>query len=302
MPVMKAYRSKRAQHHILETYDKLLSQWKINFTERKIETRYGIAHVIEWGCKTGKPLVLFHGVGDDSALMWIYNAAALGKCFHLFAIDTIGGPGKSTFTKEYNKDFDDVLWIDDILDGLQLSKTSVAGVSNGGYLVQLYTLYRKERVDKAMSLAASVPSEGMANPVKTMAKIFLPEALFPTKGNIKRLLVKLTGKHPEVFTDNSLIMEHYQWLLKGFSPMTMTYHTVRGFSDEEIDKIRDKVYYLVGKDDPFEKLGGAKALIDKKMNVKFYDGVGHGINHEIADTINNEIIKWCTSPSEALCE
>jgi len=28
------------------------------------------------------------------------------------------------------------------------------------------------------------------------------------------------------------------------------------------------------------------------MHVKFYDDVGHGINHEIAEEINREIIKW----------
>lgn len=27
------------------------------------------------------------------------------------------------------------------------------------------------------------------------------------------------------------------------------------------------------------------------MNVKFYDGVGYGINHEIADEINNIVIR-----------
>jgi pimeloyl-ACP methyl ester carboxylesterase len=290
---MKAYRSKKAERHILETYDELLRMWNIDYAERMVETRYGKAHVIECGCETGKPLILFHGVGDDSALMWIYNAAALGKHFHLFAIDTIGGPGKSTFTEAYDKDFNDVLWIDDILDMLHLTKVSIAGVSNGGYLVQLYTLFRSERVDRAISLAASVPTDKGGSPMKTMMKIFLPEALFPTKKNTEKLIVKLSGKHPEVFTDNGMIMEHYRWLLRGFKPMTMAYHTVRSFSEEEIGKIRDKVYYLVGQEDPFEKLGGAQALIDEKMHVKFYDGVGHGINHEISDIINEEITAWC---------
>lgn len=299
---MKAYRSKRAQRHILDTYNELLGMWKIDVTERMLETRYGETHVIEWGCETGKPLVLFHGVGDDSALMWIYNAESLGRHFHVFAVDTIGGPGKSTFTKAYNKNFDDVLWIDDILEKLHLTKVSIVGVSNGGYLVQLYTLFRSERVDNAISLAASVPTGENGSPLKMMMKIFLPEALFPTKNNIKRLILKLSGKHPEVFTDNSVIMEHYRWLLKGFSPMTMAYHTVRSFSEDEISKIRDKMYYLVGRDDPFEKLGGAQALIDEKMHVKFYDGVGHGINHEIAGIINDEITRWCLSSKEPVCE
>lgn len=292
---MKAYKSNRAKSHILDTYDKLLKSWNIDVTEKMIETRYGGTHIIECGFNTGTPIVLFHGVGDDSALMWIYNAAALGKYFHLFAVDTIGGPGKSTFTNAYNKDFDDVLWIDDILNSLKLTKVSMIGVSNGGYLTQLYTLYRGERVDKAFSLASSVPVGEEKNLMKTMMKIFMPEALFPTKKNVEKLIKKLCGGHPEVFTDNSLIMEHYKWLLKGFNPMGMKYHNIRNFSEEEIGKIRSKVYYLVGHDDPFEKLGGEQALINERMNVKFYDGVGHGINHEIADIINTEIINLLSS-------
>ncbi len=286
------YRSKTAEIHIKETYVELLQNWQIKVIEKMVETRYGSTHVIECGNEFGKPLVMFHGVGDDSALMWLYNARALGEHFHLYAIDTIGGPGKSIIGNGYNKEFDDVLWIDDILDGLALKRSSFVGVSHGGYLVQLYALCRGERVEKAISLAASVPIGTHGSPMKIMMKIFLPEALFPTKNNVRKLIVKLSGKHPEVFTENKIIMEHYTWLIKGFNNMAMRYHKVRNFNEEEISKIRDKVYYIVGRDDPFEKLGGAEALESEKMHVKFYDDVGHGINHEIAEEINREIIEW----------
>lgn len=295
---MKVYRTKKAEKHIRETYDALLQKWRIKFKEKMIETRYGNTHVTECGNEYGKPLVMFHGVGDDSALMWFYNARALGEHFHLFAVDTIGGPGKSMIGERYNKKFDDVIWIDDILDGLALKKASFVGVSHGGYLVQLYALCRSERVDKAISLAASVPTETEGSPMKTMMKIFLPEALFPTKKNVKKLIIKLSGKHSEVFTENQMIMEHYAWLLKGFNNMAMGYHKVRAFSEEEINKIRSKVYYLVGRDDPFEKLGGAEALKSENMHVKFYGGVGHGINHEIAEEINQEIIEWVSGTNQ----
>jgi pimeloyl-ACP methyl ester carboxylesterase len=289
---MKVYRTKKAEIHIRETYDALLQDWQTKVKEKMIETRYGNTHVTECGNEFGKPLVMFHGVGDDSALMWLYNARTLGEHFHLFAIDTIGGPGKSTIGEGYNEAFDDVMWIDDILDGLALIKASFVGVSHGGYLVQLYALCRSERVDKAISLASSVPVEANGSPIKTMMKIFLPEALFPTKKNVRRLIIKLSGTHSDVFTENQTIMEHYTWLLKGFNNMAMRYHKVRVFSEEEISKIRDKIYYIVGRDDPFEKLGGAEALESERMHVKFYDDVGHGINHEIAEEINKDIIEW----------
>ncbi|GGG12525.1 putative carboxylesterase nap [Paenibacillus aceti] len=289
---VKVYRSAKAQKCILDTYNQLLALWDIDKEERDITTSYGTTHVIQWGKEDAPPLVLFHGVGDDSALMWIYNAKALGQHFRLYAIDTIGGPGKSVIGEKYDKTFDGIRWIDEVLAGLGLSevKASFMGVSHGGYLVQLYTLHRPESVDKAISLAAAVPAGKNGNSMRTMMRIFLPEALFPTKNNIARLLRKLAGANYKVFTENPLIMEHYTWLLKGFNTMAMTYHKVRGFSDQEVKQLRDKVFYLVGLDDPFEKMGGAEALRAYDMNARFYEGAGHGINHEIADEINQMVI------------
>ncbi len=126
--------------------------------------------------------------------------------------------------------------------------------------------------------------------MKTMMKIFLPEALFPTKKNVRKLMAKLSGDHVEVFTENAIIMEHYQWLLKGFNNMAMGRHKVRTFSEQEIGEIRDKVVFLVGTEDPFQKLGGEKALKDCHMKNRFFKGAGHGLNHELSDEINSTII------------
>ncbi|MFA9376564.1 MAG: alpha/beta fold hydrolase [Lachnotalea sp.] len=288
---MKAYKSKKSGENIIKTYDSLLRKWGIPVEEQMIKTCYGDTHIIVCGKEEGMPLVLFHGVGDDSAIMWIYNAKQLSEHFRLYAVDTIGGPGKSVMGKKYDKNFDDVMWIDEILENLKLEKVSLAGVSHGGYLVQLYSLMRPDKVDKAICLASSVPAKDSGSPMKTMIQIFLPEALFPTKRNIEKLIKKLSGDHYQVFTENLEIMEHYTYLLRGFNNMAMGYHKLKTFSSEEVDKIRNKVYYLVGLDDPFEKLGGKTALINAKMNVKFFEGVGHGINHEIFEEINDIIIK-----------
>ena len=92
---MKVYRSRKSGLAIRESYDRLLAFWSCETKERDVATAYGTTHVIECGKAESLPLVLFHGVGDDSALMWIYNAPELSKHFHLYAIDTLGGPGKS---------------------------------------------------------------------------------------------------------------------------------------------------------------------------------------------------------------
>ena len=287
---MKVYRSKKMQREIIRTYDELLEHWDVAIEETDIETTYGSTHVIACGDKKNPPMILFHGVGDDSALMWIYNAKYLSRYYRLYAIDTIGGPGKSVPGKLYNKDFNDVTLMDEVMKGLFLEKAYFAGVSMGAYLVQLYALKRPEKVLKGICISGTVPI-GQKNSMSAMMKIFLPEALFPTPKNVQKLIRKLCGSRSCVFTENRRIMEHFTCLLKGFNNMAMGYHNVRGFDEAEIDIIRDKLEFLVGKDDPFQKMGSEKALVHYQMKASFYPDAGHGLNHERADEINRKIVE-----------
>ena len=288
---LKIYKNAKAEKNILTTYDMLLKMWNVDIFETDIPTTYGSTHVITCGDKSNPPLILFHGVGDNSALMWVYNARELSRCFWVIAIDTIGGPGKSRPNDNYSKEFDDIRWIDEILTGFALDKVFMAGVSNGAYLAQLYGIFRPERVIKMICLSGTVPV-GTGNPIKTMIKIFMPEALFPTKKNTEKLLRKLSGNNSDVFTENLVIMEHYRWLLKGFNNMAMRFHKIIPFDDEQINSIREKTLYIAGDEDPFMILGGKELLLRYKMNAKFFPSAGHGINHEISDIVNQQMIEF----------
>ena len=289
--MVKKYRNKKAGEQILKTYDQLLNIWGCDIKERDITTIYGTVHVIETGREDGTPLVLFHGVGDDAALMWVYNAKRLGEHYKVYAIDTMGGPGKSVPNENYNKDFDDIKCIDEVLNGLAVERAVIAGVSNGAYLVQAYTLKRPERVIKGICIAGSVAVGGKKMAMLAILKIFMPEALFPTEKNMVKLVRKLCGSHYTEFSGNPVVMEHFRSVLKGFNNAAMGYHKVEGLTPEEIDKIRPKITYLVGEEDPFQKLGGRELLIENKMDAVFYKDAGHALNHELHDEINEKIIE-----------
>lgn len=295
---MNVYRSKKSGQVIRSTYDRLLTQWGCEITERDIPGSFGTTHVIECGRREAPPCILFHGVGDDSALMWIYNAEYLSHYFHLYAVDTLGGPGKSEPDVRYNRDYDDLVWIDEVLAAFDIDKAYFVGTSHGGYLVQLYTLRRPERVLKGISISGAVPVGEKNNPMKAMMRIFLPEALLPTDRNVMRLMKKLSGSHVDVFTGNADIMAHYKALLKGFNNMVMVFHKVSRFSSDEVERIRDKIVYLVGEEDPFEKIGGKAALEQNRMNAVFYPDAGHGLNHELAEEINRKIVSVLSEKNE----
>ena len=289
--MVKKYRSKKAGEKILQTYDQLLKIWGCDIKEHDIDTTYGTMHVIETGKEDGTPMVLFHGVGDDAALMWVYNAKRLGEKYRVYAIDTMGGPGKSIPNENYNKDFDDVKCIDEVFNGLGIDKAIIAGVSNGAYLVQAYTLNRPKKVLKGICIAGSVAVGGKKKAMFAIMKIFMPEALFPSDKNIVKLVKKLCGSHYNEFSGNPIVMEHFKSVLKGFNNAAMGYHKVEGFSPEQVDKIRGKITYLVGDKDPFQKLGGRELLIENNMDAIFYEDAGHALNHELHEEINEKIIE-----------
>lgn len=288
---MKVYKNNKAKINIYNTYDKLLKLWEVSIEEIDIPTTYGTTHIIKCGKATNPPLVLFHGVGDDSALMWIFNAKELSKHFCIYAVDTIGGPGKSCPNENYTKAFDEIKWLDEVLDGLKLNSVYVAGVSNGSYIAHHYGIMRPEKIIKIICMAGSISVKESGSPLKTMLKVFLPEAIFPTKRNVVKLIEKLTGDNSKVFTENSYIMEHYAYLLKGFNNMAMSYHKLECFDETQIASIRDKALFLRGDADPLSN--NCKAALDKyNMNYRFFKGVGHGINHEISQEINKIIIEY----------
>lgn len=158
--MMKVYRSDKAKGNIYRTYDQLLTQWEVEVEEKDITTTYGTTHIILCGDKNKPPLVLFHGVGDNSALMWIFNAKELAKHFRIYAVDTIGGPGKSCPNSKYNKDFDTIKWLDEVFDSLELEQTYVAGVSNGSFMAHHYGIIRPDRVIKMICMSGSVSVRG----------------------------------------------------------------------------------------------------------------------------------------------
>ena len=92
---MKIYKNNKGKELVIKSYNELLKLWNIKYEEVNLKTKYGITHCIISGDNNKPPLLMFHGVGDNSAVMWIKNIEDLSQHFHCIAVDTIGGPGKS---------------------------------------------------------------------------------------------------------------------------------------------------------------------------------------------------------------
>jgi pimeloyl-ACP methyl ester carboxylesterase len=291
--MVNKYKSPAGARLLLETYDKLLDSWGIEFEEKYVETFFGKTFILTAGDPQKPPLLLFHGVGDDLALMWVYNAKELIKHYHIIAVDTVGGPGKSEPNENYFKSFDQSRWIDDLLDALNIKETFIAGVSNGAYITMYYTLKRPGRVRKAVCMAGGVG--GKAGMLRML--IFVPAALFPTEKNIGKLMKKLCGPNTDTLLKNNIIMDHWKCLLKYFNTRSMMYHKYIRFSDSDIEALRDKVLFLMGESDGLANLPAKlpetiKELERHRLKYRIVKNAGHAINHQQPELVHREIISF----------
>ena len=236
---MNRFKSEDGKQALYASYDRLLTMWNIDMDEVDLPSTYGTTHVILVGQWENPPLLLFHGVGDNSAIMWVYNIHELAKHFFVVAVDTMGGPGKSEPNDTYMRSFDKIQWIDEILLQLRISKTYVAGVSNGAHLASCYIANRPDKVYKAVCMAGGVKVS-----LTKMMFLFLPEALFPSEKNTLKLLKKLTAPGISVFEQNRELLVHWTILLKQFNNRSMMAHKNKKFTLEDMQQLKKKAIYL----------------------------------------------------------
>lgn len=293
--MIKAFKNERKKQEVYKSYDGLLAQWNTVLEEKDIKGRYGTTHIICAGDPKNFPLLLFHGVGDNSAIMWIYNAKEFAKEYYVIAVDVIGGAGKSVSNDTYTGGFDQIIWITELLDTLKLDKVYAAGVSYGCYLVQLFKCKLPDRFVKIAGLAGGPSSSEFSKPNSGLKSIliFLPEALFPTRNNCIKLLKKLSGDSGETFIQNTLLLDHWFLLLNSFNNSSMMKHQVKPIDKNEYNIPRDEGLFLIGdKDRIAYSEESVKALNALNVNYMIIKGAGHSINHEQPELINTLIMDF----------
>lgn len=288
--MVSVFKNEAGKENVLRSYNELLQGWHTEFRELDMETPYGITHCITAGNAGLPPLLLFHGVGDNSAVMWLLNIRELSQHFYCVAIDTLGGPGKSIPDTRFNKQtFDQVHWINSVADGLGLEQFNVAGVSNGAYMAYNYTVNEPGRVLRAVCMEGGMVTAPLKSMVQTLLMMF-PEILMPTRKNLLKVVAKLsspesrlTEKHPEV-------AEHLVLLMKNHNQQAMFVHKLQLYDQEKATAVREKLYFLLGDYNLHRKKDFTSVLDGGSFRYKVILGSGHGVNHEQPERVNREII------------
>ncbi len=143
------YRSEKGKKEILDLYDAQLSRIACPYTDIYVDTSFGKTHLIETGDRQKDPLLVFHGGNATTA----YNLLAcdfLFRDFHIYAVDTIGHPGKSAKTSLPASGYDYGLWAGEVIDALGFDRMRLFGGSFGGGIIAKTMCAVPEKVEKAV--------------------------------------------------------------------------------------------------------------------------------------------------------
>lgn len=166
---------------------------RINVPTESIEvlTSEGKNHILTIGDKSNTPLVCLHSMLTSSAHI-LSELVLLSDRFHIIAPDLPGQSVKGLSVRLSYKDNSHSEWLREILDGLDLKKVHLLGVSLGGFVSHQFASGNPERVQ---SLTLIVPAGIVQGSLlKGFSKMALPMMLYkvqPNKKNLRKLVKNL---------------------------------------------------------------------------------------------------------------
>jgi pimeloyl-ACP methyl ester carboxylesterase len=141
------YKSPEGERLVLDRYQAFLRHWPVPNQQLRVPTSQGETFVVISGALDAPALLLLHGGAANSA-MWMGEIAAFARSFRVYCIDMIGEAGLSAPARPSLASDAHAVWLDDVLNHLGVARTSIVGISLGGWLALDYAIRRPERVER----------------------------------------------------------------------------------------------------------------------------------------------------------
>jgi pimeloyl-ACP methyl ester carboxylesterase len=144
------WKTPAAGQAVLDRYAQFLAHWPQPSEQLRVPTSQGETFVMASGRADGPAVVMLHGSASNS-VVWMRDAALLGERFRVYAVDVIGEPGLSGPSRPPLASRVYAGWLDEVLNGLGMTRAALVGISLGGWLALEYATTHPQRVS-AMAL------------------------------------------------------------------------------------------------------------------------------------------------------
>ncbi len=150
------FRTREARERYFATLEARERRWPQPSESVMIETSWASTFVRINGPVGAPPLLLLHG-SATSSLSWEPNIAALSSAFRTYAVDNPWDIGRSVYKRDAARANDYVLWLDELIDALQITEPfALAGMSYGAWLSSVYALHHPARVQQLVLLSPAL--------------------------------------------------------------------------------------------------------------------------------------------------
>lgn len=262
------YKSEAGANEILRSYQEALGTWPVPAEHVRVPTREGETFVVISGPEDAPPLLLLHGSGANTT-MWRDDVASWTRHFRTYAVDLVGEPGLSAPSRPPLASDACARWLDDVLEALGITSTSVVAASLGGWMALDYATRRPERVTR---LALLCPGGLGRQKVGWLLKALLLRLL--GRSGVRRSAGTVAGlESPEV----RHILDSVVLTFTHFKPRT---EQLPVFSDDALGRLTMPVMVTVGgRDVLFDSQGTARRMRQcvPHATVNLLPEVGHAI-------------------------
>jgi pimeloyl-ACP methyl ester carboxylesterase len=244
-----------------------------------VDTRFGPTHAIVSGQEQGKPVTLWHGLNANAAT-WATWIPALAPIYRVYAIDTIGGMGKSAPSRLAKGGPAYGQWAAETLEGLGLQRANMVGASNGGWLILKLSSVAPGMIGSAVLMS----SAGFMSTDLKMVVRMIPRSLFKPPEEIARGLLEMLS--PPDSTPDSFFLEFFELIVvSGFRSEQMA----PALSEGEIKHLTAPTYLLMGQYEasfnPYKAIERGLALLPNVIAAEIVPGVGHAMVHRQPDWV-----------------
>lgn len=278
--------------HYYELYDRFVERhWPVDRVELDVETDFGPTHVRRSGGGDGNALVLIHPT-SGSSLGWHSFVGPLAKNHTVYTPDTIGTIGRSVQTAPVVSPQHLALWLDQVLDGLELDRVHLLGYSEGGWIAALHASLT-DRPDRIASLTLIEPGGAIEQvPRRTLAAMIFRAGRTLTASDkpqaIRSFNRWLNG-------DIELSDDEVELVLAAFQTFRQKLPSPKRLEDDELQRITTPTLLLLAADtriyDPAKVADRASRLLTN-VEIETTPNAGHGLPFQYPAETTNRVLTF----------
>jgi pimeloyl-ACP methyl ester carboxylesterase len=275
------YKSAEGEREVRDRYLEILKHWPVENQQLKVPTREGETFIVACGSESAPPLLLLHGSMANSS-MWMSDIASWAAHFRVYAVDVIGDAGLSAPSRPPLASEAHALWLDDVMQGLSLTSTSMIGVSLGGWLALDYATRRPERVE---SLVVVCPGGVGRQKIGIVFKT-IPLRMLGKWGTRKAAEIVL-GRVPADPSPAAQYFVRFMSLIHKNFRARMVKLPI--FSDPALQRLSMPVMAIVGGKDVLMDSAETKQRLERNVKdaeVRYYPEEGHFIRNRTAPILD----------------